>query len=63
MSIEGRYGNPGDPRNVSQGSEYAGQLIIKGERQTQSGKSDGRVVPVKAGNSAGGKAATQVTAK
>ena len=39
-------------------SEYAGQLIIKGGRQTGRGKSDGVIVPVKAGNSAGGKDVT-----
>ncbi|MEA1970202.1 MAG: hypothetical protein U9N37_01110 [Thermodesulfobacteriota bacterium] len=39
-------------------SEYAGQPIIKGEWQTGQGKSDGVIVPVKAGNSAGGKDVT-----
>ena len=39
-------------------SEYAGQPIIKGERQTGQGKSDDVIVPVKAGNSAGGKDVT-----
>ena len=39
-------------------SEYAGQPIIKEERQTGQGKSDGVIVPVKAGNSAGGKDVT-----
>ena len=39
-------------------SEYAGQPIIKGERQTGQRKSDGVIVPVKAGNSAGGKDVT-----
>ena len=42
-------------------SEYAGQLIIKGERQMEQGKSDGVIVPLKAGNSAGGKDVTRVT--
>ncbi|MDL1975388.1 MAG: hypothetical protein LWX55_11555 [Deltaproteobacteria bacterium] len=38
--------------------EYAGQPIIKEERQMGQGKSDGVIVPVKAGNSAGGKDVT-----
>ena len=38
--------------------EYVGQPIIKGERQTGQGKSDGVIVPVKAGNSTGGKDVT-----
>ena len=38
--------------------EYAGQPIIKEERQMRQGKSDGVIVPVKAGNSAGGKDVT-----
>jgi hypothetical protein len=38
--------------------EYAGQPIIKGERQTEQGKSDDVIVPEKAGNSAGGKDVT-----
>jgi len=38
--------------------EYAGQPIIKGGRQTEQGKSDDVIVPVKAGNSAGGKDVT-----
>ena len=40
------------------GSEYAGQLIIKGGRQKWQRKSDGVIVPEKAGNAAGGKDAT-----
>jgi len=39
-------------------SEYAGQPIIKGGRQMGQGKSDDGVVPMKAGNSAGGKDVT-----
>jgi len=39
-------------------SEYVGQPIIKVERQTGQGKSDGVIVPMKAGNSAGGKDVT-----
>ena len=42
-------------------SEYAGQLIIKEGRQMEQRKSDGVIVPVKAGNSAGGKDVTRVT--
>ena len=38
--------------------EYAGQPIIKGGRQMGQGKSDDVVVPMKAGNSAGGKDVT-----
>ena len=39
-------------------SEYAGQLITKGGRQTEPRESDGAIVPMKAGNAAGGKGAT-----
>jgi len=46
--------------NLLHGCEYAGQPIIKGERQTGIGESDGAIVPVKAGNAAGGKGATSV---
>jgi hypothetical protein len=49
---------PGRPCVFLQVSEYAGQPIIKGERQTGQGKSDDVIVPVKAGNSAGGKDVT-----
>lgn len=53
------YGNPGDPSFSCRASgEYAGQLITKGERQTERRKSDGIIVPMKAGNAAGGKDAT-----
>ena len=38
--------------------EYAGQPITKGERQKRPRKSDDVIVPVKAGNSAGGKDVT-----
>ncbi|MDL1977982.1 MAG: hypothetical protein LWX52_07810 [Deltaproteobacteria bacterium] len=38
--------------------EYGGQPIIKEERQMGQGKSDGVIVPVKAGNSAGEKDVT-----
>jgi len=52
-------GNPGDPPfSCCESNEYAGKLIIKGERQMEEGKSDGIIVPVKAGNSAGGKDVT-----
>ena len=50
-------GNPGGPL-LSCESEYALQLIIKGGRQMGQGKSDGVIVPMKAGNSAGGKDVT-----
>ena len=49
---------PGRPFVFSQGREYAGQPIIKGERQTSQRESDGVIVPVKVGNAAGGKDAT-----
>ena len=39
-------------------SEYAGQPIIKEERQMRHRESDGIIVPMKAGNSAGGKDVT-----
>jgi hypothetical protein len=51
---------PGRPWDFLQGSKYAGQLIIKEGRQTGLRESDGAVVPVKAGNAAGGKGATSV---
>lgn len=38
--------------------EYAGQLIRTEGRQMAQGKSDDVIVPVKAGNSAGGKDVT-----
>ncbi len=38
--------------------EYAGQPIITEGRQTAQGKSDDVIVPVKVGNSAGGKGVT-----
>ena len=49
---------PGRSSTLLQQSEYAGQLIIKGERQMERRKSDGVILPVKAGNSAGGKDVT-----
>lgn len=49
---------PGRSSALLQQSEYAGQSIIKGGRQMGQGKSDDVIVPVKAGNSAGGKDVT-----
>ena len=49
---------PGRSSELLPKGEYAGQPIIKGERQMGQGKSDDVVVPVKAGNSAGGKDVT-----
>jgi len=49
---------PGRSSSLLPESEYAGQPITKGGRQMGEGKSDGVIVPVKAGNSAGGKDAT-----
>lgn len=49
---------PGRPYVYLHGREYAGQLIIKGGKQTRHRESDGIIVPVKAGNAAGGKDAT-----
>jgi len=49
---------PGRPYVSLQGCEYAGQLIIKGERQMRHRESDGIIVLMKAGNAAGGKDAT-----
>ncbi len=49
---------PGRPFVLFPRGEYAGQLIIKGERQMVQGESDGVVVPMKVGNSAGGKDVT-----
>jgi hypothetical protein len=51
---------PGRPWNLSQGREYAGQPITKEERQMGARASDGAVVPMKAGNAAGGKGATSL---
>ena len=51
---------PGRPWNLLHGGKYAGQPIIKEERQMGIRESDGAVVPVKAGNAAGGKGATSV---
>ena len=58
MSDIANMRQPGRSSALLLQSEYAGQLIIKGERQTGQGKSDDVVVPVKAGNSAGGKDVT-----
>jgi hypothetical protein len=60
MSDMANMREPGRPWSLLQGSEYAGQLIIKGERQIGTRESDDAVVPVKAGNSAGGKGVTSV---
>jgi hypothetical protein len=49
---------PGRPYVFSHGCEYAGQPIIKGERQKRRRESDGIIVPLKVGNAAGGKDAT-----
>ncbi|MBW2048950.1 MAG: hypothetical protein JRJ09_10570 [Deltaproteobacteria bacterium] len=49
---------PGRSSSLLLESEYAGQPIIKGGRQMGEGKSDGVIVPEKAGNSAGGKDVT-----
>jgi len=49
---------PGRSSSLLLKSEYAGQPIIKGGRQMGEGKSDGVIVPEKAGNSAGGKDVT-----
>ncbi|ANA39222.1 hypothetical protein A2G06_01135 [Geobacter anodireducens] len=49
------------PRLFPQG-EYAG-TTEEGERQMRRGESDGPVVPVKAGNAAGGKGATHDSAE
>ena len=58
MSDIANMRQPGRSSALLLKSEYAGQPIIKGERQTGQGKSDGVIVPVKAGNSAGGKDVT-----
>jgi hypothetical protein len=49
---------PGRSSELLPKGEYAGQLIIKGGRQMGQGKSDGVIVLMKAGNSAGGKDVT-----
>lgn len=49
---------PGRSSAFLQQCEYAGQPITKEERQKRQGKSDGIIVPEKAGNAAGGKDAT-----
>ena len=58
MSEIANMRQPGRSSALLLQSEYAGQLIIKGERQTGQGKSDDVIVPMKAGNSAGGKDVT-----
>jgi hypothetical protein len=58
MSDIANMREPGRSCGLLQGSEYAGQLIIKGGRQIGLRESDGAIVPMKAGNSAGGKGAT-----
>ena len=49
---------PGRPYVSLQGSEYAGQLIRKGGRQTRQRDSDGIVVLMKADNAVEGKDGT-----
>ena len=58
MSDIANMQQPGRSSVILQGSEYAGQLIIKGGRQKWQRKSDGVIVPEKAGNAAGGKDVT-----
>ena len=50
---------PGRPRVSSRKGEYAG-TTEEGERQMSRGESDGPVVPMKAGNAAGGKSCVNV---
>ena len=58
MSDIANMRQPGRSTALLLQSEYAGQPIIKGGRQMGQGKSDDVVVPMKAGNSAGGKGVT-----
>lgn len=58
MSNIANMRQPGRSSALLLKSEYAQQPIIKGGGQTGQGKSDGVIVPVKAGNSAGGKDVT-----
>ena len=58
MSDIANMRQPGRSTALLLQSEYAGQPIIKGGRQMGQGKSDDVIVPVKAGNSAGGKDVT-----
>ncbi len=58
MSDIANMWQPGRSSTLLLKSEYVGQPIIKVERQTGQGKSDGVIVPMKAGNSAGGKDVT-----
>ena len=53
---------PGRPRVSSRKGEYA-RTTEEGERQMRRGESDGFVVPMKAGNAAGGKEATHDSAE
>jgi len=53
-------GNLGDPVFALHGSEYAQQAIKSEEGKIRSRESDDRVVPMKVGNAAGGKAITVV---
>ena len=57
----GNRRQPGIPCRVFQEWEYAGQVIIKRGRQMSCRESDDRIVPMKAGNAAGGKAVTTAT--
>ena len=58
MSDIANMRQPGRSTALLLQSEYAGQPIIKGGRQMGQGKSDGVILPVKAGNSTGGKDVT-----
>jgi len=58
MSDIANMRQPGRSSALLLKSEYACQPIIKEEGQMGQGKSDDVIVPVKAGNSAGGKDVT-----
>jgi hypothetical protein len=58
MSDIANMWQPGRSSALLLEGEYAGQPIIKGGRQTGQGKSDDVIVPMKAGNAAGGKDVT-----
>ena len=58
MSDSANMRQPGRSSVLLLQGEYAGQPIIKEERQMGQGKSDDVIVPVKAGNSGGGKDVT-----
>ena len=61
MSYTARMRELGRPWILFHGWKYAGQPIIKEGRQMGDRESDDAIVPMKAGNAAGGKGVMSVT--